>query len=66
MAQHVVHLLVVGEVIGSNLGLIRVINKEVKTGSYFCYVRWATLIVRVGATHYNAQLGFPNTRRVIK
>ena len=69
MAQHVVHLLVVGEVIGSNLGLTlhRVVTKDVKNGSYCCYVWCMTLIVvaggmpltKTGATHQLAQLGLP-------
>ena len=48
MAKHVAHSLVVGEVIGSNLNLRRVITKEADNGSLSYYVRCAKLIVRVG------------------
>ena len=60
--QHVADQLIVGEVIGCNLGFILVITKNVKNNLYFVYVRCATLIVRLdgmpwpktGATHYHA------------
>ncbi len=52
----------------------RIITKEVNSCTYCCYVRCATIIVRVGgvpwskivATHYNKQLGLPTKGRVIK
>ena len=52
----------------------RVIAKDIKSCTYCCYVRCATLIVRVrgmpwprtGPTHYHAQLGLPDKGRVIK
>ena len=39
LAQHVAHPLIVGEVIGSNLGPTPHHTKDVKNGSYCCYVR---------------------------
>ena len=60
---------------GSMLDPNRVIAKDVKSCTYCCYVRYATLIVRVGgnalaqktgATHYHAQLGPPGKGRAIK
>ncbi len=63
MGQHIVHPLIVGKSIGSNLNPTP--TKDVESGSYCFYVRCLSLIVRVGgmprpktgATHYNAQLG---------
>ena len=53
---------------------LRVIAKDVKNFTYCCNVRCAICIVRLGgiswpktdATHYHAQLGFPDIVRVIK
>ncbi len=64
----------VGEFMGSILGPNRVIVKDVKSYTYCCYVRCATLILRVGeipwpktgATQYHAQLGLQNKGRAIK
>ena len=52
--------------IGSMLGPNRVIAKDVKTCIYCCYVRCGTLIVRLGVTHYHAQLGPPDKGQAIK
>ena len=48
-----------------------VIAIDVKSFTYCCYVRCATMIVRVGGmpwskTYYNAQLGLPDKGRTIK
>ncbi len=59
---------------GSILGPNRVIAKDVKKCTDCCYVRYATLIVRLGcmpwpktgATQYHAQLGLPDKGRAIK
>ena len=64
----------VGKVMGSVLCQNRVIANDVKSCTYCCYVRCATLIVRVGgmpwpqtgATHNHAQLGLPDKGRAIK
>ena len=50
------------------------ITKDVKNCSYLCYVRCATLIVRVwvmswpqtGAAHYHEKLGLPEKSRAFK
>ncbi len=52
----------------------QVIARDVRSCTYCCYVRCATLIVRVGgmpwpktgATIYQAQLGLPDNGRAIK
>ncbi len=59
---------------GSMLGPNRVIAKDVKSCTYCCYVRYATLIVWVGgmpwpqtgAIQYHVQLGLPDKRRAIR
>ncbi len=59
-----------GLIIGPN----RVIAKDVKSCTFYCYVRCATLKVGVGgmpwpntgATHYHAQLGIPKKGHAIK
>ena len=59
---------------GSMLGPSRVIAKDVKSCTYCCYVRCATLIVWVGgmpwpqtgATQYHTQLGLPDKGCAIK
>ena len=64
------HLPGVGKVRGSN----RVIVNDVKSCTYCCYVRCASLIVwigwmprrQTGAIQYYALLGFPGKGRVIK
>ncbi len=56
------------------LGQNLVITKDVKSFTYYCYVRCVTLIVRVGgipcpptlATHYHTQLGLQDKGRAIK
>ncbi len=48
---------------GSILGPNRVIAKDVKSCTYCCYVRYATLTV---ATQYHAQLGLSDKGRAIK
>ncbi len=56
---------------GSILDQNRVIARDVKSCTYCCYVRCATLIVwvrqaKTGATQYNAPLGLPDKGHVIK
>ncbi len=59
---------------GSMLVQNRVIAKEVKSCTNYCYVRCAVLIVRVGGrplpktgtTHYHAQLVLPDKDLAIK
>ncbi len=60
------HLL--GVEIGSILGLNHVIDKDVNSCTYCCYITCTTLIewewglpwLKSGATHYHAQLGLPD------
>ena len=73
MAQHVAYLLVIGKVICSMLDPNNELAKDVKSCTYCCYVRWATLIVCVrgmlvpiGATQYHAQLGLQDKGRAMK
>ena len=63
-----------GKVMGSIIGQNRVKAKDVKSCTYCCYVRCASLIVWVkgmplpqaGATQYHAQLELPDKGRAIK
>ncbi len=48
LAEHVAHPLGVGKVMGSMLGPNWVIVKNIKSVTYCCYVRFATLLVSVG------------------
>ena len=56
------------------LGQTRVIAKDVNSCTCYCYVKYATLKVRVvgmpwpqtGATHHHAQLGIPHVGHAIK
>ncbi len=60
------------EIIGSKLGPHRFIAKDVKSFTYYCYVRCATLIKggmpwpQTGAIKYNVNLGIPDKGRAIK
>ncbi len=63
----------VEKVIGSIFGSNRVMAKDVRSYTYFCYIRCVTLIVCVGGmswlqtgvTQLHAQLGLPDKGRAI-
>ena len=74
VAKQVAHRLVVGYVMGSILVQHCVIAKDVKSFTYRCYIRCATLIAlirgmhwpKTGATLYHLQLRVPHKGRTIK
>ncbi len=71
LAQHIAHLISVGEVKSLNPGTNRVITEDI---TRCCYVKCPTLIVFlggmpwpwIGATYYHAHLGIPDKGRTIK
>ena len=70
----VAYPIVLGKVMGSILGSNCVIAKHVKSCTYCCYARCATLVIweggvpwpQTGATQYHTQLGLPYKGRAIK
>ena len=48
------------EVMGSNFGTTSIITKDIKKGTYWCYVRYATKITKKGKFLNRYSLGFPD------